>query len=670
MSYTMLMPEDIIANLILALQAHPSLALAFVFLVAFSESLVVVGLIVPGAILMILFGALITMDALEFWPTVFFATIGAIAGDSLSYWLGRRYKNKLHNIWPLSTHPEIIIHANEFFNQYGVKSIVFSRFIGLLRPVIPAIAGMSKMPAKLFLISNISSAVLWAPLYLLPGVLFGLSIEMASEFAGKFIFLIVLLLLVIILVLQIIQRMYVFTKPYNNKLITRALSWGKRHPLIGEIPAAIFDGDHPEIRGLSMVALIIFAFTLLLTLLSGRLSLAYNPFYYDFDSLNQFIYLSLQTFRSPPLDSIMLWLTYLSSSHFFALLCFSLGGLFILKKDLISFWYWLAAIALPILLAPLFTNNLTTSLQQNLNININIQSLPIIVIVSTIGFLTIIINSGLSFRRQKIIYYLSSTLVLFLVMAQLYFAAQVFSQVVFGIFIGVIWFNLLGIAYRRHTKKITSKDTRLKTLLIIATLLIYPGWKTFQQDELYSPSENYFVMGTNSWIESGWEILPVLRQGINQDKSDVFNLQWLGTIQSINSKLNRLGFSNNVDSAQRFSNWFLDDANINQLPVLPHIHKGEYETLRFYKYNQNNNELNIIRLWPSKYKLKQESPAQPLWFGSISIAEIKKNLGITYLVTRKENIDDIKFNSELLTIHKKTIFNNKENKERTIFLLQ
>lgn len=210
MTYTVLMPEDIIANLILALQAHPSLALAFVFIVAFSESLVVLGLIVPGAILMILFGALVAMDALEFWPTVFFATLGAIAGDSLSYWLGRRYKNKLHNIWPLSRHPEIIIRANDFFDRHGVKSIILSRFIGLLRPVIPAIAGMTKMPAKIFIASNISSAIFWAPLYLLPGLLFGLSIEIASEVAGKFIFLIVLLLLIIFLILQFIQRMYVF----------------------------------------------------------------------------------------------------------------------------------------------------------------------------------------------------------------------------------------------------------------------------------------------------------------------------------------------------------------------------------------------------------------------------------------------------------------------------
>ena len=256
------MTEDIIAKLILALQQHSTLSLFFVFLVAFSESLIIVGLIVPGAVLMILFGALIAMDALEFWPTIFFAISGAVAGDSLSYWLGRRYKTRLNNLWPLSQKPEVIIRANQFIDQHGVKSIFLSRFIGLLRPVVPAIAGMTRMPIKRFIITNISSALLWAPLYLLPGLLFGLSLEMASEFASKFIFLIIFSLFIIVLSLWAIQQLYVFTKPYNDKLISYFLNWGKRHSIAGEIPASIFDKTHPELPGLSLVALIIFIATL------------------------------------------------------------------------------------------------------------------------------------------------------------------------------------------------------------------------------------------------------------------------------------------------------------------------------------------------------------------------------------------------------------------------
>ncbi|MDH5601104.1 MAG: DedA family protein, partial [Gammaproteobacteria bacterium] len=408
------MPEDMIAKLVLGLQQYPALTLLFVFLVAFAESLVIVGLIVPGAIFMILFGALIAIDALEFWPTVFFATLGAIAGDSLSYWLGKRYKTTLHRIWPLSRHPEILERADAFFIQHGVKSIALSRFIGLLRPIIPATAGMSKMPVNVFLIANISSAIFWAPLYLLPGLLFGLSLEIASEFASKFIFLIVILLLAIFIVLLAIQRLYIFSKPYTDKIILYLTGWGTHHPLLGEIPAALFNKNHSELKGLSLVALLVFIATGLLTLINSPFAYSFIPFSYNFDSLDQFIYFSLQTFRTPPLDNIMLWLSFLSSSEFFALLYLAVGILFLKKNNLYLLWYWLAAISLPLILTPMLNSRLADSLQQNLNFDSN--TLPLIIIISVVGFLTIIINSGLSYSRQKFIFYFSSTLVLFLIL--------------------------------------------------------------------------------------------------------------------------------------------------------------------------------------------------------------------------------------------------------------
>ncbi|GMR16616.1 MAG: bifunctional DedA family/phosphatase PAP2 family protein [Gammaproteobacteria bacterium] len=663
MSYNLSMPEDFIANLILTLQQHSTLALFFIFFIAFSESLILIGLLVPGAILMILFGALIVMDALEFWPTVFFAVAGAVAGDGLSFWLGKRYQHKLLQLWPLSKHPDILVRANQFFDRHGVKSIILSRFIGPLRPVIPAIAGMTKMPLKTFITTNIGSAMIWAPLYLLPGLLFGLSVEMASEFASKFIFLIIFLFIIIILSLWSVQRLYIFTRPYNDKAINYLLNWGEKHSIAGEVPASIFDTSHPELRGLSLAALIIFVITLVFSLLFEFVVIPDNLLPYNIDSFNQLIYYRLQTFRSPPFDNVMLWFSYLSSSHFIALLYTFLGVFFILKKDFFSLWHWLAAIALPVLLSPLLNNNLTSSLQNNLNINI--QPLNFAAVISALGFLTVIINSGLSYNKQRFIYYISSTLILFLMLAQLYFAQQFFSQILSGLFIGLIWFNLLAIAYRRHIKNTVCNKTRKEIIFIIMLLLLYPGWKTIQQENIYLPSDNYYVMGADSWIESGWELLPVIRQGINANKNDLFNLQWLGTKKNISSQLSQMGFSTSRNSVTGFSNWFLESVKINQLPVLPHIHQGEYETLRYYRYDKHNKELTVIRLWPSNYKLKQNNSLRPLWFGSINFMEIKRNLGITYLVTKNKSVTDASLANMNLKINKKVVLKN-----RTVFLVQ
>ncbi|MDH5394977.1 MAG: phosphoesterase PA-phosphatase, partial [Gammaproteobacteria bacterium] len=71
------MSNEFITSILLAVQQHPYIALIFVYLIAFSESLIVIGLIVPGAILMVLFGALIATGALDFWLTIALAALGA-----------------------------------------------------------------------------------------------------------------------------------------------------------------------------------------------------------------------------------------------------------------------------------------------------------------------------------------------------------------------------------------------------------------------------------------------------------------------------------------------------------------------------------------------------------------------------------------------------------------
>ena len=58
------------------------------FLISLSESLAVVGLVVPGVILMTAIGSLIGAGKLPALATMTWAILGAIAGDGLSYWLG------------------------------------------------------------------------------------------------------------------------------------------------------------------------------------------------------------------------------------------------------------------------------------------------------------------------------------------------------------------------------------------------------------------------------------------------------------------------------------------------------------------------------------------------------------------------------------------------------
>lgn len=171
--------------------ANPLLAGVLLFLVAAAESLVVVGLVVPGAALMFAAGALIGTGHLPFWPMVAWAVAGAIAGDGISFWLGRRYGRALQNLWPLSRHPRLMARGVDYFRRHGGKSVLIGRFIGPVRPVIPAVAGMMAMPALRFLMVNVLSAIAWAPIYLIPGMVFAASLAVAASVTGRLLALVI-----------------------------------------------------------------------------------------------------------------------------------------------------------------------------------------------------------------------------------------------------------------------------------------------------------------------------------------------------------------------------------------------------------------------------------------------------------------------------------------------
>lgn len=155
------------------LMLNPVWAGLAVFTIAMSESLAVVGLFIPGLLMMGIVGALVSAGVLAIAPTLLYAIFGAIVGDGISYWIGRRFKEHLPYYWPFRRFPQWLARGKKFFLDHGSKSIVIGRFVGPVRPFIPVVAGMMSMDPRVFLFANILSAVIWAPIYMLPG--FGLT---------------------------------------------------------------------------------------------------------------------------------------------------------------------------------------------------------------------------------------------------------------------------------------------------------------------------------------------------------------------------------------------------------------------------------------------------------------------------------------------------------------
>lgn len=140
---------------------------------AFLESLVLVGLFVPAIATMVAVGGLIGAGVIDPAPVIVCALIGAILGDWLSYHLGRSFGASIYRHPWLRSHRLAFARARLFFRRFGFVSVLLGRFLGPVRSTVPVVAGVLKMPQVSFQTANVVSAFLWVPALLAPGYFAG-----------------------------------------------------------------------------------------------------------------------------------------------------------------------------------------------------------------------------------------------------------------------------------------------------------------------------------------------------------------------------------------------------------------------------------------------------------------------------------------------------------------
>jgi undecaprenyl-diphosphatase len=172
---------DLAQTLLDLIKAHQNWAVAVMFVTAFGESFAFLSLLFPGTAILIAAGTLLKSGSLPFLPIMIGAIFGAVLGDSVSYWIGRRFGPGLARLWPFSRNPGLLVSGIAFFERHGGKSVFIGRFFGPIRAVIPLAAGIMRMARPRFWVANIGSALVWAPMLLLVGDVVG---EASERFLG------------------------------------------------------------------------------------------------------------------------------------------------------------------------------------------------------------------------------------------------------------------------------------------------------------------------------------------------------------------------------------------------------------------------------------------------------------------------------------------------------
>lgn len=168
--------------------------LLLLFLIAFLESIPLLGLIIPGSTLVIFAGLLVLHGKCSLPLLVIVTTSGALSGDLFSFWLGFYYGARLLKLRSFQKHHNLVTRAERFFIEHGGKSIFFARFLGPIRGITPFIAGLSSMPGRPFCGYALISAGLWGICYPGLGYWGGSSWQNAQSLSAKFGMIIILIL--------------------------------------------------------------------------------------------------------------------------------------------------------------------------------------------------------------------------------------------------------------------------------------------------------------------------------------------------------------------------------------------------------------------------------------------------------------------------------------------
>ena len=311
-------------------------------LLAFVESLAFIGLLCPGSVLIVFTGFLAANGKGDFVILASVYTIGAIAGDLVSYVIGARAGGAIMQRPWFQRRENLLNKAQLYFAAHGGKSVFIGRFVGFLRPFIPFIAGSARMNPLAFTLYALVSGILWGISYPGLGYLCGASWQMVQVWSGRFslliLFLAVLFLLNALLWRYLIPWLGKIGRRIGGKVadgwqgllrIPTVQSYCQRHPRLWSFICQRFTAEHASGICLTLGLTISTLFAALFAWFGRGIHLASGLTRFD-----QRLYDLLTVFHHPWTDLFFAAITWIGSNQAIIILgAFVLVALILNNRD-------------------------------------------------------------------------------------------------------------------------------------------------------------------------------------------------------------------------------------------------------------------------------------------------------------------------------------------------
>ncbi|WP_026792055.1 bifunctional DedA family/phosphatase PAP2 family protein [Pleomorphomonas oryzae] len=631
--------ESLISSVTDWLSAHSLIAYLAVFLLAFSESIPLIGVVVPGTAVILALGALVPSGVVKLWPLLISATAGAIVGDGLSFWLGHRYHRAILGRWPLNRYPELIERSEAFFKKHGDKSVFIARFVPGVRAFVPLLAGMLGLPVWRFYAVNVASALVWAPAHILPAVLFGASFRALGKAAKPVAILLVIVIATGWVVWRLVGWAVRRAVPLLGAAIAHVRSWAEgRDSRFGRVVASLLDPERSEAR---IVALMLAALAGAATVFLGILEDVANS--EPLVVADRAIYTALQDLRSPVTDTLMIGITELGDTKVVVAMTAIVFLWLAWERAWRTAAFWLVAVAGASALNTVIKVTLHRARPDELLYSgwsaFSFPSGHSTTNLVLYGFLTFLIARGLRPALQVPVALGGATLIVLIAFSRLYLGAHWFSDVVGGAAFGSAWLMLLGLFYlRRPAERIGSPS-----LLVAACagLILAGGANIFQSHAV--DVQRYAVREVKpeivaDWEATGWQTLPIWRVDLTGEEEEPLTVQWAGSLGALQAILQQQGWKSAADwSLTSAAIWLNSSSDAAALPVIPLFDSGRLPALTLVRLSEAPvTSRLVLRLWATD---KELADATPLWTGSVVEERLLHPLSLGTFVSTQPDLN-------------------------------
>ena len=135
---------------------------ALVCTIIFAETGLFVGFFLPGDSLLVIAGVFAAIGKLSLFWLLVPVTLCAIIGDQLGYWIGRKAGQTLYERKDSRFFKKIhLLRAHEFYEKYGIKTIILARFVPIVRTFCPPVTGAARMSYSRYLFFDVIGGILW-----------------------------------------------------------------------------------------------------------------------------------------------------------------------------------------------------------------------------------------------------------------------------------------------------------------------------------------------------------------------------------------------------------------------------------------------------------------------------------------------------------------------------